>query len=88
MNAARSGHCNYFETPMPEIRLSEQESRLSARWQAIGGIDAAQIERARNRGATRTASKRELLAALQDAAGKRSLNSESEPKSCNSLKIA
>ena len=53
------------------MSLAEKERQLAARWREIGGIDAASIERARNKGASRTESKREMLAVLEEKARQR-----------------
>jgi hypothetical protein len=49
------------------MNLREEAKRIEARRRALG-IDDARIAMARNKGAARTAAKRELLRALEDEA--------------------
>ena len=52
---------------MRVVRLREEAKRIEARRRALG-IDEAAIAMARNKGAARTASKRELLRTLEEEA--------------------
>ena len=49
---------------MIEIDLNERSRQIEERKAAIGGLSAERIERARNKGHSRTREKRELLARL------------------------
>jgi hypothetical protein len=53
---------------MPVVTLSEKARQIEARRRAMGGIDAARVAVARNKGTHRTASKRALLKTLEDKA--------------------
>lgn len=61
---------------MRRVTLTEKSAAIRARWAVVGKPDAETIARARNNGLTRTESKRELLAAIEEArsrlAGRRS----------------
>lgn len=51
---------------MRKVDLSEKGAQIVRRRTVVGSIDPERIERARNNGSTRTASKRQLLAAMHD----------------------
>lgn len=57
--------------PMRSMTLKAKAERIADRARVVGSPDSATIERARNKGATRADSKRELLATLADEARRR-----------------
>ena len=57
--------------PMRSMTLQDKAERIAERSRVVGRPDSATIERARNKGATRTDSKRELLAVITEAASRR-----------------
>lgn len=56
---------------MRSVDLRAKAERIAARMRVVGEPDADTVERARNKGATRSPDKRRLLATLDDAARER-----------------
>ena len=56
---------------MRSVDLRAKAERIAARMRVVGEPDADTVERARNKGATRSPDKRQLLATLADAARER-----------------
>lgn len=54
--------------PMRGMTLKDKAERIAERGRVVGYPDSAAIERARNKGATRTDSKRRLLATIAEQA--------------------
>lgn len=56
---------------MRSVTLSAKAAGIAARQKVVGAPDARLIERARNKGASRSKSKRQLLATLDEEARRR-----------------